>query len=302
MAATAVSAPAVAMGLPGASRSQWRMALERFRAHRPAVAGVVVLTALTVLCAAASLISPYDPDKTALLSLYEPPSLTHPFGTDDLGRDLATRILYGGRVSLAIGLLAVTVSLTLGTLVGVAAGYYGGWIDALLMRLVDALYSFPRLFLLILFGVFFKGMTVGVIILVLGLLSWLTTSRLVRATFLSLKRREFVEAARGVGARDRRIIFRHILPNSLAPIIVAGTLGVGGAIIAESTLSFLGLGIQPPTSSWGNMLNHATTDMDKAPWIAIFPGLFIFLAVISINFIGDGLRDALDPRHVVRKT
>jgi peptide/nickel transport system permease protein len=302
MATTSATAPAAAADVHGIARSQRQLALERFRAHRPAVLGVVVLAALAALAAAAPLLSPYDPDKTALLSLYEPPSLAHPFGTDDLGRDLATRILYGGRVSLTIGLLAVSVSITVGTLVGVAAGYYGGWIDSLLMRIVDALYSFPRLFLLILFGVFFKGMTVGVIILVLGLLSWLTTSRLVRATFLSLKQREFVEAARGVGARDRRIIFRHILPNALAPIIVAGTLGVGGAIIAESTLSFLGLGIQPPTSSWGNMLNHATTDMGKAPWIAIFPGLFIFLAVMSINFIGDGLRDALDPRHVVRRT
>ena len=142
-------------------------------------------------------------------------------------------------------------------------------------------------------------MTIGVIVIVLGLLSWMTTSRLVRATFLSLKNREFVEAARCIGASDRRIIVRHILPNSLAPIIVAATLGVAAAIIAESTLSFLGLGIQPPTPSWGNMLNHATTDMAKAPWIAIFPGFFIFLAVVSINFIGDGLRDALDPRHVV---
>jgi peptide/nickel transport system permease protein len=302
MATTSVTIPAAAPEVHGVARSQWRLAFERFGAHRPALAGVIVLTTLTVLCAVASLISPYDPDKTQLLAIYEPPSLAHPFGTDDLGRDLATRILYGGRVSLTIGLLAVTVAISMGTLVGVAAGYYGGWIDSLLMRFVDALYSFPRLFLLILFGVYFKGMTVGVIILVLGLLSWLTTSRLVRATFLSIKQREFVEAARGVGARDRRIIFRHILPNSLAPIIVAGTLGVGGAIIAESTLSFLGLGIQPPTASWGNMLNHATTDMGKAPWIAFFPGFFIFLAVISINFIGDGLRDALDPRHVIRKT
>ena len=301
MATTSVTVTATTQDLRGVARSQWLMAFERFRAHRPAVLGVLVLSLLAIVCAAASLISPYDPDKTQLLSLYEAPSLRHPFGTDDLGRDLATRILYGGRVSLTIGLLAVTVAITVGTLVGVLAGYYGGFLDSLLMRFVDAMYSFPRLFLLILFGVFFKGMTVGVIILVLGLLSWLTTSRLVRATFLSLKQREFVEAARGVGARDRRIIFRHILPNSLAPIIVAGTLGVGAAIIAESTLSFLGLGIQPPTSSWGNMLNHATTDMDKAPWIAFFPGFFIFLAVMSINFIGDGLRDALDPRHVVSK-
>ncbi len=228
MATTSVTIPAAAPELRGVARSQWRLAFERFSAHRPALAGVIVLTALSVLCATASLISPYDPDKTQLLAIYEPPSLAHPFGTDDLGRDLATRILYGGRVSLTIGLLAVTVAITMGTLVGVAAGYYGGWIDSLLMRFVDALYSFPRLFLLILFGVFFKGMTVGVIILVLGLLSWLTTSRLVRATFLSIKQREFVEAARSVGARDRRII--------------------------------------------------------------------------SINFIGDGLRDALDPRHVIRKT
>jgi peptide/nickel transport system permease protein len=299
MATKSVAVP-VGIEVRTAQRSQWTMAFERFRAHRPAVAGVFVLGTLAFLSAAAPLVSPYDPDKIALLLIYDPPSLAHPFGTDDLGRDLATRILYGGRVSLAIGLLAVTVAVSIGTLVGVIAGYYGRWIDSLLMRFVDMMYSFPRLFLLILFGVFFKGMTIGVIVLVLGVLSWMTTSRLVRASFLSLKHREFVEAARCVGARDRRIIVRHILPNSIAPIIVAATLGVAAAIIAESTLSFLGLGIQPPTSSWGNMLNHATTDMDKAPWIAIFPGLFIFLAVVSINFIGDGLRDALDPRHVVR--
>jgi peptide/nickel transport system permease protein len=299
MATESVAVPA-GFEFRTAQRSQWTMAFERFRAHRPAVIGVFVLGTLALLSAAAPLISPYDPDKIALLLIYDPPSVAHPFGTDDLGRDLATRILHGGRVSLAIGLLAVTVAVSIGTLVGVVAGYYGRWIDSLLMRFVDMMYSFPRLFLLILFGVFFKGMTIGVIVLVLGLLSWMTTSRLVRATFLSLKHREFVEAARCVGASDRRIIVRHILPNSIAPIIVAATLGVAAAIIAESTLSFLGLGIQPPTSSWGNMLNHATTDMDKAPWIAIFPGLFIFLAVVSINFIGDGLRDALDPRHVVR--
>jgi peptide/nickel transport system permease protein len=300
--ATKSVAVRVAVEMRSPEKSQWQMASERFRAHRPAVLGVLVLAALALFSAAAPLISPYDPDKTQLLLIYDPPSLAHPFGTDDLGRDLATRILYGGRVSLSIGLLAVTVAVSIGTLVGVAAGYYGGLTDSILMRFVDMMYSFPRLFLLILFGVFFKGMTIGVIVLVLGVLSWMTTSRLVRASFLSLKEREFVEAARSVGASDARIIFRHILPNSLAPIIVAATLGVAAAIIAESTLSFLGLGIQPPTSSWGNMLNHATTDMDKAPWIAIFPGLFIFLAVVSINFIGDGLRDALDPRHVVKRS
>lgn len=282
-------------------RSQRSMAFERFRMHRPAVAGLVVLVCLAVLCIAAPLVSPYDPEKTALLLIYEPPSPQHPFGTDGLGRDLATRILYGGRVSLSVGLLAVTVAVSLGTLVGVLSGFYGRWIDSVLMRFVDLMYSIPRLFVLIIIGVFFKGMTLPVIVVVLGLLSWMTTARLVRASFLSLKQREFVEAARCIGAGDRRIIIRHILPNALAPIIVAASLGIASAIIAESTLSFLGLGIQPPTPSWGNMLRDAGGEMNKAPWIAVFPGLFIFLAVVSVNFIGDGLRDALDPRRAVRR-
>ena len=282
-------------------RSQWRLAAERFAAHRLAVVSIFVLLVLALLSAFAPLISPYDPERTRLLDIYEPPSPTHPFGTDSLGRDLATRILYGGRVSLSVGVLAVTVAISFGTLVGMLAGYYGRWVDTILMRFVDMMFSFPRLFLLIIFGVFFKGMTLGVIVLVLGLLSWMTTSRLVRAQFLSLKEREFVLAARAVGVPDVRIILTHLLPNSLAPIIVAATLGVASAIISESTLSFLGLGIQPPTPSWGNMLRDATSDMEKAPWLAVFPGLAIFLAVVSINFIGDGLRDALDPRHVVRR-
>lgn len=293
---------AIAAAAPLArQRSQRALALERFRAHRPAVAGLAVLGTLALLCAFAPLVSPYDPEKTALLLIYEPPSPQHPFGTDGVGRDLATRMLFGGRVSLSVGLLAVTVAVSLGTLVGTLAGFYGRWIDGVLMRFVDMMYSFPRLFLLILAGVLLKGLSPAAIILVLGLLSWMTTARLVRASFLALKHREFVEAARCVGARDRRIIVRHILPNALAPIIVAATLGIAAAIIAESTLSFLGLGIQPPTPSWGNMLKDAPAEMDKAPWVAIFPGLFIFLAVVSINFIGDGLRDALDPRHVVRR-
>jgi peptide/nickel transport system permease protein len=298
MAGNAIAVPVI-VAPPSAQRSQWRMAFERFLQHRPAVGAAIVLGALTLLAAGAPLVSPYEPTRVALSLINEPPSLTHPFGTDALGRDLATRILYGGRVSLLVGLLTVAVAVTVGTLVGVTAGFYGRWLDSVLMRFVDMMLSFPRLFLLILFGVFFRGMTLPVIVTVLGLLSWMTVSRLVRATFLSLKQREFVEAARCVGARDRRIIFRHILPNALAPIIVAATLGIAGAIIAESTLSFLGLGIQPPTPSWGNMLKDAPTDMIVAPWVAIYPGLFIFLAVVSINFIGDGLRDALDPRHVI---
>jgi len=300
VAQSAIAVPVV-VAPASAQRSQWAMSFERFRQHRPAVGAVIVLGTLAVLAAGAPIVSPYDPTRVTLSLINEPPSLAHPFGTDALGRDLATRILYGGRVSLSVGLLAVAVAVTVGTLVGTTAGYYGRWVDSVLMRFVDMMYSFPRLFLLILFGVFFRGMTLPVIVTVLGLLSWMTTSRLVRAQFLSLKQREFVEAARCVGARDRRIIFRHILPNSLAPIIVAATLGIAGAIIAESTLSFLGLGIQPPTPSWGNMLKDAPTEMNNAPWVAIYPGLFIFLAVVSINFIGDGLRDALDPRHVITR-
>ena len=281
-------------------RGQVAMTSERFREHRLAVAGLIVLAALALLAAFAPVASPYDPNKTNLLLIFEPPSLVHPMGTDSLGRDLATRILFGGRVSLWVGLSAALLAVTVGTVVGVAAGFYGGLTDGTLMRAVDVLLSIPRLFLLVLLAVLFGG-GVLTIILVLAALSWMRTARIVRATVLSLKHREFVEAARAVGASDLRIMVRHLLPNTVAPIIVAATLGVAGAIIAESTLSFLGLGIQKPTSTWGNMLTDATTDMTTAPWTAIFPGLAIFLAVVAINFVGDGLRDALDPRHTTRR-
>ena len=285
--------------LAGPERGQFRLAVERFLDHRLAVASVGVLAFLAITAAAAPLLSPYDPERTNLLLIFEPPSIAHPMGTDSLGRDLGTRILYGGRVSLTIGVLVVTLAISIGVLVGGIAGYYGRAADAILMRVVDMMYSFPRLFLLILFAVLFGGKLLTVVV-VLGALSWMTTARLVRATFLSVKHREYVEAAHCVGARDREIVLRHILPNSMAPIIVAATLGVAGAILAESTLSFLGLGVQPPTPTWGNMLKDAQTDMTAAPWTAVFPGFAIFLAIVSINFIGDGLRDALDPRHVIR--
>jgi peptide/nickel transport system permease protein len=280
--------------------SQWDLALQRFRAHRLAVISIAVLGCLALLALFAPVISHFDPDKPELALIFEPPSLSHLMGTDGLGRDLATRILYGGRVSLMVGVLAMTVAITLGVLVGGLAGFYGGVLDAVLMRFVDMMFSFPRLFLLILFSVFLGGQLLTVVV-ILGALSWMTPARLVRGAFLSLKQREFVEAARSVGARDRAIIWRHILPNALGPVIVAATLGVANAIIAESTLSFLGLGIALPTPTWGNMLRDAQTDMAQAPWTAVFPGLMIFLAVVSINFIGDGLRDALDPRHVTQR-
>ena len=301
MAESATTEAKTDLGSGYHQRGQLELAFGRFRKHRLAMAALFVVLGLAVLSAFAPIVSPYDPNKTNLSLIFDAPSLAHPMGTDSLGRDLATRILFGGRVSLAVGIFAALLALTLGTLVGIVSGYYGGVIDGALMRLVDVLLSIPRLFLLVLLAVLFGG-TVVTIIIVLGALSWMRTSRIVRATVLSLKGREFIEAARAIGAGDTRIMTRHLLPNTIAPIVVAATLGVAGAIIAESTLSFLGLGIQKPTSTWGNLLTDATTDMLQAPWVAIFPGLAIFLAVVSINFIGDGLRDALDPRHVASRT
>jgi peptide/nickel transport system permease protein len=298
--ADVAAGPIRAAGPTYEQRGQLRMSFERFRQHRLAMTALIVVVLLGTLAALAPIVSPYDPNKTNLLLIFEAPSLAHPMGTDSLGRDLATRILFGGRVSLAVGVLAALLAITVGTIAGILAGFYGGAVDGVLMRAVDVLLSIPRLFFLVLLAVLFGG-SVLTIIVVLGALSWMRTSRIVRATVMSLKSREFVEAARCVGAGNARIMIRHLLPNTVAPIVVAATLGIAGAIIAESTLSFLGLGIQKPTSSWGNLLTDATTDMGRAPWVAIFPGLAIFLAVVSINFVGDGLRDALDPRHAVGK-
>ena len=300
MANIAAAGPIRAAGPTYQQRGQLGMSFERFRQHRLAMTALIVVALLGSLAAFAPIVSPYDPNKTNLLQIFEAPSLAHPMGTDSLGRDLATRILFGGRVSLAVGVLAALLAITVGTVAGVLAGFYGGAVDGILMRAVDVLLSIPRLFFLVLLAVLFGG-SVLTIIVVLGALSWMRTSRIVRATVMSLKSREFVEAARCVGAGNARIMIRHLLPNTVAPIVVAATLGIAGAIIAESTLSFLGLGIQKPTSSWGNLLTDATTDMGRAPWVAIFPGLAIFLAVVSINFVGDGLRDALDPRRAVGK-
>jgi len=220
-------------------------------------------------------------------------------GTDELGRDVLTRIAYGGRVSLTIGVLAMGVAIAVGTLIGAAGGYYGGLLDSVLMRLTDLMLIFPDLILLILLAGLF-GTNFATIVAVIGAVRWMTVARLVRASVLSLKSADFIEAARALGASDVTVIVRHILPNSAGPIVVAATLGTAGAIIAESTLSYLGLGVQPPTATWGNMLQNAQDQFTTAPWTAVFPGLMIFLTVVSINYIGDGLRDALDPRTTVR--
>jgi peptide/nickel transport system permease protein len=215
-------------------------------------------------------------------------------GTDDLGRDLLTRVLHGGRVSILIGLLAAFIGTAVGTAVGAAAGYWGGRLDGLLMRATDVAYSIPALPLLIVLSAYTGG-AVGSMALIIGLLSWMATARVVRAEVLAIRERAYVEAARGLGATDARILLRHVLPNTLGPIVVGATLAVGNAIVIESSLSFLGLGVQPPTPTWGNMLMDAQSTMATKPWLTLFPGLAILAVVLAVNFIGDGLQDALDP-------
>jgi peptide/nickel transport system permease protein len=265
-----------------------------FAENKMAVAGLVILAIMLASALLGPLLSPYDTTSQDLLGRLQPPSWAHPMGTDELGRDSLTRILAGGRVSLSVAALATLASLALGVIVGSLAGFFGGWVDNVLMRLVDLSLSLPDLFLLIfasaLFGPSFRTM-----VLIIALVRWMNMARLVRASFLSLREREFVEAARAMGTRRRWIVLRHLLPNSMGPIVVAATLTVASAIIAESTLSFLGLGIQPPAASWGSMLRNAQSQIYVAPWMGIFPGVMIFLTVIAINFVGDGLRDVMDP-------
>jgi peptide/nickel transport system permease protein len=254
-------------------------------------------------------LSPYDPEKSNIQNRFQPPSWQHPMGTDPLGRDLLTRILYGGRISMTVGVLVVAITLTLGVSIGAVAGYAGGIFDNILMRITDAALTLPSLLVLILLGAILREVDVPIlqrnsvvtIAVVIGLLSWMTFARLVRATFLTLRELDFVTASRALGASPFRIVVRHILPNTVGPIIVESTLELGYAIIEESGLSFLGFGIQPPTPSWGNLLSNAQENFIRYPWLAIFPGIMIFLTIISVNYIGDGLRDAFDPYKLLKK-
>ena len=274
--------------------SQKRLFWRQFRRHRLAVISTAVLLVLAGMVILAPFIAPYPFDAIDPTQFRKPPSAAHIMGTDDIGRDLFTRLLYGGLISLAIGLFSALVGTGVGTLLGSLAGYYGRGLDNFIMRVTDVAFSIPSLPLLIILSAYAKS-AIPVMILVIGLLSWMSTARIVRATVLSIRERDFTLAARAVGARDARIIALHILPNALAPIIVGATLGVGGAIIAESSLSFLGLGVQVPTPSWGNMLQDSQSTMSSRPWLTIFPGIAILITVLGINFVGDGLRDALDP-------
>jgi peptide/nickel transport system permease protein len=273
---------------------------QRFRRHRLALIGALILLVLASGAIAAPLVASNDPYKVDISAYRTGPAANHPLGTDSSGRDVFSRMLYAGRVSLSVGLVAVAIYTLIGVILGAFSGFYGGWVDAFIMRLADIVLSFPAL-ILIITVVSVLGPSIYNIMLVIGLLGWPPIARIVRGLFLSLREREFVLASRTVGVSNSRIIFRHMLPNALAPVIVAATFGMANAILLEAGLSFLGLGVQPPTPSWGNMLTDAQslTVLESMPWLWIPPGTMIALAVISINFIGDGLRDALDP-YLVR--
>jgi peptide/nickel transport system permease protein len=266
----------------------------KLRRHRLAMASLVIVLIMTIVCFAAPLIAPFEFDAIDLANIRQAPSLEHWMGTDDLGRDLLTRVLFGGRVSILIGILAAVFGTAVGALVGAIGGYYGGRLDSVLMRITDVAYAIPTLPLLIILSSYTRASGISMAIII-GLLSWMATARVVRGEVLSIKQMLYVEAARGLGASNFRIITRQVLPNALGPIVVGATLAVGYAIILESSLSFLGLGVQPPTPTWGNLLMDAQSTMATKPWLTIFPGLAILLVVLSVNFIGDGLQDALDP-------
>lgn len=283
-------------------RGQWSLFWRRFRKHKLAVVSLAVLCVIFVAAAAAPLAAPYDPNKNdlKLARFGEPahPSLSHPMGTDQIGRDILSRVIYGARVSLVVGFLATGVSIIVGTVVGAVAGYIGKWTDMIIMRLADILLAFPPLLFLMAALSSVTDKTIVKIAVIISIISWMNVARLVRGEFLVLRAREYTEAARAIGASAPSIIFRELLPNALGPIIVAASLGIPATILTESTLSFLGFGIQPPQASWGNMLQESFGELRDygAWWMGVFPGLMIAITVLAFNFLGDGLRDALDPR------
>jgi peptide/nickel transport system permease protein len=263
--------------------------------NRLAISGLALVLGLFAVALLARWLAPCDPDFIDLKQVLMPPSPAHLLGTDTLGRDVLSRIIFGARVSLLVGFVAVGIATLIGVLVGALAGYYGGVLDQILMRLVDLMLCFPTIFL-ILAVIAVLGPSIWNIMAVIGLTSWMGVARLVRAEFLSLREREFVVAARALGASDARLIWRHLLPNALTPVMVSATLGVAGAILVESSLSFLGLGVQPPTPSWGNMLTMGKDTIEIAWWLSVFPGLAILVTVMSYNLLGEGIREAIDPR------
>jgi len=267
----------------------------RFRGNRFAVAGGITVLCLFLVSFLAHYITPYDPDALDLYHVLMPPSADHWFGTDELGRDVFTRIVFGARISLKVGFVAVGIAVLVGTVIGLVSAYYGGMIDAIFMRFVDIMLCFPTFFL-ILAVIAILEPSIWYIMIIIGLTGWMGVARLVRAEVLSIRERDYVMAAKSIGASDMRIIFRHVLPNALSPVLVSATLGVAGAILTESALSFLGIGVQPPTPSWGNILTAGKDYIEFAWWLSLFPGLAILVTVLSYNLLGEGIRDALDPR------
>lgn len=267
---------------------------QRVRQNRMALAGAGIVCVMFALAMLAPVLG-RDPGAIDIAARLQAPGADYLLGTDDLGRDVLTRILYGARISLLVGFVAVGIATLIGILLGALAGYYGGWIDSVIMRFVDVMLCFPSFFL-ILAVIAFLEPSIWNIMIIIGLTGWMGVARLVRAEFLSLRERDFVQAARALGASDGRVIFRHILPNALSPVLVSATLGVAGAILTESALSFLGIGVQPPTPSWGNMLIAGKQTLGTAWWLSAFPGLAILLTVLGYNLLGEGIRDALDPR------
>lgn len=291
---------------------------KRFKKNKLSVAGGIIVSALFIVAVLAPLISPYDPNDIDRKHILEPPSINHPLGTDDLGRDVLSRMFLGARISLTVGFFAVGISTIIGIMLGAFAGYYSGWTDRIIMRFIDIMLSIPTFFLILAVIAFIdpniwdssnipfwiRNMLRVVLIdpnimnimIVIGLTSWMGVARLVRAEFLTIKEREYVLAAKALGAGDARIIFRHILINSMAPVLVSAVLGIAGAVLVESALSFLGFGVQPPTPSWGNILTLGKDNIEIAWWLSVFPGLAILITVLGYNLLGEGIRDSIDPR------
>lgn len=271
-------------------------AFRHLAGNRLALFGGILVFLVFMVAFLAPLIATHGPSEINIRNILMGPSLGHPFGTDELGRDVLSRMIYGARVSLKVGFMAVGIATIIGVLLGAAAGYYGGYVDSAIMRVVDIMLSIPTIFLVLAVIAILEPSILNIMI-VIGLTSWMEPARLIRAEFISIKEREFVVAARAIGASDGRIIFRHILPNGLSPILVSATMGVGGAILMESALSFLGLGVQPPTPSWGSLLSSGKDNIEIAWWLSAFPGMAILVTVLGYNLLGEGIRDAMDPRQ-----
>jgi peptide/nickel transport system permease protein len=293
---TTLATPIRARDKDAGRRSELSRSWRRFKRYRPGMAGLVLIGLLVLIAIFAPVLAPYSPEKVDTHRLGEGLSWAHPLGFDGIGRDVLSRTIYGTRVALLVGMLSTAIAVSIGVTVGATAGYFGGWVDSLLSRIVDTLMAFPLLVLLVTLSAVFSP-SLKTTIIVIGVSVWASYARLVRADVLSIRERDYIQSARAVGADSRRIILRHVLPNALGPVIVIATLGIGGIIILEAALSFLGLGVQPPTASWGGDLSSARQYLEIYPHMAIAPGVMITITVLAFNFVGDGLRDALDPRQ-----